>query len=392
MVLSTRQIAGKECEKKIVAWVLESADRGFPIRRSGLLFTIKKLVQGMPRAERKKLPFKNNMPGRKWFQSFRSRHTVISLKKAEYLSAARRKVSESRIRKWFVDFKEQLGADFQILKDPDRVFNMDETSFRLTDTDGIFLSQKGKPLYAVSEKCDKENMTVSVGVSASVIQVPSFAVYKYIRLPTAAKFASPPGWAVGATESGWMTAKAFFEYYANSFIPWLKKRNTKFPIIVFFDGHKSHISLPLSELCRENGIILVCLIAQATHILQPLDVAFIKALKEFWKTELHLFKLGNGRDLSKEEIPTLVQKILDDNDFSATSRNGFRKCGLFPFNPDAVDYTKCTKAADVAVTEENVGKINDDHLTPNSSFMNHFESKIDSAVLKCLRIQSLVKI
>lgn len=31
-------------------------------------------------------------------------------------------------------------------------------------------------------------------------------------------------------------------------------------------------------------------------------------------------------------------------DYSSTIQNGFRKCGLFPLDPDAVDYSKCVKS------------------------------------------------
>jgi len=243
---------------------------------------------------------------------------------------------------------------------------MDEMSFYLAPQGDLVLAEKGKPVYDVSAVSDKENIMVSMGVSALGNQVPSFIVYKYVRLPASAKRSAPYGWAVGSTESGWMTARAFFEYFTNTFIPWLKCRNIKLPVAVFFDGHKSHISLPLSEICLMHEVILVYLIAQATHILQPLDISFIKALKSFWKTEVHIYRLEHkGRSPCKEDIPKLIQKILDKLNFSSTSQNGFRKCGIFPFDPDAVNYSKCTK--DVSVEEKD--ELSTSTPLPVSSFM-----------------------
>lgn len=89
---------------------------------------------------------------------------------------------------------------------------------------------------------------------------------------------------IGKTEKGWMTGEAFYEYFANVFHPYLVKEQIPLPVIVFLDGHSSHLTLHLSEFCRNNGIILVCLLPNTTHILQLLDVSVFAPLKQKWKT------------------------------------------------------------------------------------------------------------
>ena len=39
------------------------------------------------------------------------------------------------------------------------------------------------------------------------------------------------------------------------------------------DGHKSHLTLEVVDLCIKNEVILFCLPPHTTHALQPLDVA-----------------------------------------------------------------------------------------------------------------------
>lgn len=150
------------------------------MRKCGLFFTVRKIVKSLPRNERTKLPFIYDTPGQKWYDSFLKRHPFISAKKAEYLSILRKKVTESKIRNWFESVRNQLGSDFEVMEDPDHIFNMDETSFYLMPSGSIVLARKGKPVYEVSQKSDKENITVSLAISASGIQGPSFVVYKYI--------------------------------------------------------------------------------------------------------------------------------------------------------------------------------------------------------------------
>ena len=50
------------------------------------------------------------------------------------------------------------------------------------------------------------------------------------------------------------------------------------PVLLLIDGHKSHITLDVVYLCRDNDILLFCLTPHTTHALQPLDVAVFKSL------------------------------------------------------------------------------------------------------------------
>lgn len=90
----------------------------------------------------------------------------------------------------------------------------------------------------------------------------------------------PENWAMGNSDNGWMTAELFYEYVANIFIKYLDENNIQRPVILFLDGHSSHMTLPLSELCSQNQIELVAFYPNATHVLQPLDVGVFGPLKK----------------------------------------------------------------------------------------------------------------
>lgn len=92
-----------------------------------------------------------------------------------------------------------------------------------------------------------------------------------------------PEWALGRSTLGWMTGETFFSFIGNTFIPWLKSKNVKMPVLLLIDGHKSHLTLNVCRLCKENGIVLNALLPNATHhIIQPLDVSVFRALKAGW--------------------------------------------------------------------------------------------------------------
>ncbi|CAH1102945.1 unnamed protein product [Psylliodes chrysocephalus] len=83
-----------------------------------------------------------------------------------------------------------------------------------------------------------------------------------------------------------------------------------------------------------------------THLLQPADVSIFRPLKQQWKTTVS--KWLNQPEyvnvtITKLNFCRVLDETLKSINFISYVRNGFRKCGLYPLNPDNVDYTKCVK-------------------------------------------------
>ena len=99
--------------------------------------------------------------------------------------------------------------------------------------------------------------------------------------------------------------------------------------------------LHLSQFCSEHQIILIALHANATHIIQPLDVALFKALKPKWyKTYEDFSKNAFCVGIQKFQVAPLLKKTFDSMNLPKILQNGFKKCGLYPFNVNAIDYPK----------------------------------------------------
>ncbi|KAG5874307.1 hypothetical protein JTB14_019056 [Gonioctena quinquepunctata] len=126
---------------------------GFPINRDFLIHSVKQLVE----AEGMNNPFKDNVPGRKWFEGFLKRHPRVGQKKAEHPCKARAVVSESGIRSWFSHVAEELGENIETLKDPRRVFDIDETAIHLAPEGGLVLAERGKSIFYDVADNEKEN-------------------------------------------------------------------------------------------------------------------------------------------------------------------------------------------------------------------------------------------
>lgn len=150
-----------------------------------------------------------------------------------------------------------------------------------------------------------------------------------------------------------MTGQTFYEYVGNVFLPWLKENNITLPIIFFVDGHSSQLTLPLSELCSENGIILVALCPNSTHITQPMDVAVFRNLKSAWRNAVQRWKIrNNGAKVKKEDFAPILEQAVSSSITPDILANGFKVTGLFPFSASAIKYKKYFKSENVNPPEQ----------------------------------------
>ena len=68
-----------------IEWILYCGDRGFPVTKAFLLERVQKLVEKLERI----IPFKDNKPGRHWYESFCRRHPEIAPRVAQNLTTKR---------------------------------------------------------------------------------------------------------------------------------------------------------------------------------------------------------------------------------------------------------------------------------------------------------------
>lgn len=110
------------------------------------------------------------------------------------------------------------------------------------------------------------------------------------------------------------------------------------PVLLVQDGHVSHVSIDAIEFARANNIHLLCLPSHTTHILQPLDVGVFKSFKSnFSKSCSNYLAKHPGRVVTPEILSSLVADAWMPSLTTLNIMSGFRKCGLFPLNPSAVD-------------------------------------------------------
>lgn len=338
-------------EDKIEAWILGKALVGFGMHTD----EIKDAVQKILKESSRKNPFTDDRPGRKWMELFLRRHKAISKKHTEIISKARASVTEKSLREWFAELETFLTENntSDVLIRPGSIFNADETGVQTCPKSGVLLGPKGeKNFYEITTGTPKECISVLCTFSADGNAVPPMIVYSYKRIPAVISAGVPEDWAIGRSDSGYMIHETFYEYIVNVFYPWCQRNDVQFPVIFFLDGHKSHISSELREFCIDHDIILYCLPPNATHIMQPCDVSVFSPLKTHWKMVVREHRRDSQKAITKLNFAPLFKKAFDRLSLSpSVIQNGFRVCGLYPFDPNAVDYTKCISTRRASLPE-----------------------------------------
>ena len=89
----------------------------------------------------------------------------------------------------------------------------------------------------------------------------------------------PYDWSIGVSENGWTNNDIGQFWLENIFEKYTKDRTTGRYRLLVLDGHGSHVTPEFDQYCFNHSIIVLCMPAHSSHLLQPLDVGCFSVLK-----------------------------------------------------------------------------------------------------------------
>ena len=102
------------------------------------------------------------------------------------------------------------------------------------------------------------------------------------------------------SDSGWSNATIFKKYLEEHFLKYVQGHEDGKHVLVLYDGHSSHVGVPLIEWARDHRIILMVLPPHSSHLLQPLDVGLFGPLKLAFSSQCSEFMRTNpGRVITR---------------------------------------------------------------------------------------------
>ena len=152
------------------------------------------------------------------------------------------------------------------------------------------------------------------------------------------KFDGPDDAVYAKSSSGWVDSELFLQWMKKVFV---KHCGMQRPVLLFLDGHASHVSVDVIDVAQENDVILFCLPPHTTHALQPLDVLVFRSLKSHFSKAVHsLCFTKKDFVVTKRDFARVVKVPFEKAFCISNIKSGFAKCGIHPYNPDAIDQSK----------------------------------------------------
>jgi hypothetical protein len=141
-----------------------------------------------------------------------------------------------------------------------------------------------------------------------------------------------------STKNGWSNNEFGLNYLKNIFDPYTRAKAGRARRLLIVDGHSSHVNWEFLETCDRLRILVAILPPHTTHRIQPLDVALFQPLATAYSRELDalIHKGESFVSITKRLFWPMFKKAWDASFTKENIESGWRKTGIWPFNPSVV--------------------------------------------------------
>lgn len=372
----TRLFSDEE-EKQLVEHIVYMANIGYGYTISDIQYMAADFARSLGKTVRAKEGLSQG-----WFYALLGRWDQLNVVSPQKLGLARaRSASRETITSYFSELNNVL-KDHDLLDAPERIFNVDESGLSTEHSPPKIVCAQDTTAQAVTSSRTR-NVTVIGGANAVGNHVPPFYIFPGKRWSQEFLEGAAPGSAGGMSDSGWINRGLFETYITGHFAKHVKLERGGPATLILYDGHKSHLSLTLTDWAREHNVVLFVLPPHSSHITQPLDVGVFGPMKKYYYQECKNYMHSNpGVCITKYEIAKLTARpyakaFSPDNIISA-----FRKSGIYPFDREMISETQTAPAVIYAeqTKKDQSKEAVTDHLQPTqhatANETPHLEEKI----------------
>ena len=162
-----------EVEAHLADNVKQAAAKGFGISRMQLASKAALIANRL----KVRTPFKDNIPGKDWVNAFKQRHN-LSTKRPVPLSTTRSRLLNPVVTTNYFNDLEILINKLNLLDQPSKIWNMDETNSPLTHKPTRILAERGAPNTPGRVGNCREGITVVACINAGGKHVPPLCIVK----------------------------------------------------------------------------------------------------------------------------------------------------------------------------------------------------------------------
>ena len=271
-----------------------------------------------------------------WYARFMERQPHLTLRRGDPIASVRMECTSKEIMEDYFALLKSTLTEHELLNKPNRIYNVDETGMPLDHRLPKVATSIGQKKVRTRTSGNKSQVTVIACVSATGHVIPPFVIFDAKMLNYEWTKGEVPGTMYGLSTTGWVDTHLFKKWLTNHL---LKNAVAERPLLLILDGHGSHYQPELISYAKENGVVMFCLPPHTTHETQPLDTSVFKPLKQNWQEVCNRYVQANpGRVITKYSFSALLHEAWSKAMVPTVIMSGFRRSGIYPFNPAAVEY------------------------------------------------------
>ena len=316
-------------EQKLVAHISYLADIGYGYNKSEIQYMASDYAHSLG----KEVPATEKLSNC-WFYGFLKRWPELKVVKPQKLSISRAKSASSEVlANYYTELGNILSAN-NLTNKPERIYNVDETGISTEHLPPKIVCNVGTNPQAVTSPRSSTVTCIAAG-NALGNSVPPYYIFPGVRWNDSFLEGAATGTAGAMSKSGWSNSEVFQNYLNNHFLRYstIPSGSPTEPTLVLYDGHRSHVSLTLTDWARRNNVILFVLPPHTSHLTQHLDVGIFGPFKAMYYKECqdHM-KHHPGLTITKYEVAQQTAKPYMKSVTAENLTSAFRKTGIYPFN------------------------------------------------------------
>ena len=317
--LSTKQ------ETDIMKYALWMAEHHLPLTTSDLVVVANKICK--------------KVPTRRWAQRLIKKHQ-LSLIKPNIIHQGRSIAASLQNFKQHFDLLQSLYSKFNF--EPGNIINMNETGWSKQQIRPFVIGRRGgqRPN---QKKCHTYDHITSVHcISADGQNLPTMIIFKK-NIPNFTSGEYPDNCHITSSDSGFMNSDLFLQWLKDIVIPY--RKNKPGPFLLTMDNASPHISYAAVVICIMHNIEIFSFLPNASGWLQPLDQIFGTLKHHAYDISRNLSLAVSGFITNKKKFPYILHLAIKSAFSPSLIISSFRRCGIYPFNPLAVDTSNIRKTS-----------------------------------------------
>ena len=269
-----------------------------------------------------------------WWRRFLKCQPDLSLRRGDTTAHIRMNAVNRDTMKQYFALLNEVMSEHNLHTKPSQIYNVDESGIPFDPKPPNIVAKKGMKKVRYRSSGRKGQVTIVGCANASGHAIPPMVIFDVQKLNPSWTEGEFPGTKYGLSSNGWINTELFEAWLSEHF---LEHAVSARPLLLLLDGHSTHYQPQLLRLAREHDVIILCLPPHTTHEAQPLDCGVFGPLKAHWSNVCHSFLQQNpGRVITRFQFSSLFSEAWG---MAVTPSNiiaGFRTCGVYPFNPSAI--------------------------------------------------------